>query len=107
MNDAARQTGSDKTAVRPFHVNIPEAELAEMRKRIKATRWPDPETVTDESQGVKLAMMQDLARYWATDYDWRNVESRLNAFPQFTTEIDGLEIHFIHARSKQANELRI
>ena len=100
MNDFARSTARDKTAVRPFHVSIPEAELAEMRKRIKATRWPERETVTDESQGVKLSMMQDLARYWASDYDWRKVESRLNALQQFITEIDGLEIHFIHARSK-------
>ena len=105
MNDAARQTDNDQTAVRPFHVNVPEAELTEMRRRIKATRWPERETITDESQGVRLAMMQDLARYWATDYDWRKVESRLNALPQFITEIDGLEIHFIHARSKHANAL--
>ena len=105
MNDVARQTTTDKTAVRPFHVSIPEAELVEMRKRIKATRWPERETVTDESQGVKLSMMQDLTRYWATDYDWRKVESRLNAQPQFITEIDGLEIHFIHARSKHENAL--
>ncbi len=90
MNNVARQADSGKTVVRRFHVSIPEAELAEMRKRIKATRWPERETVTDESQGVKLAMMQDLARYWATDYDWRKVESRLNALQQFITEIDGL-----------------
>jgi len=100
MTDVARQTASDKTTVRPFHVSIPETELAEMRKRINSTRWPERETITDESQGVKLAMMQDLARCWATDYDWRKVESRLNALQQFITEIDGLEIHFIHARSK-------
>ena len=105
MNDVARRTASDKSAIRPFHVSIPEAELAEMRKRIRATRWPERETVSDESQGVKLAMMQDLARYWATDYDWRKVESRLNALRQFITEIDGLEIHFIHARSKHENVL--
>jgi pimeloyl-ACP methyl ester carboxylesterase len=105
MNDVARQTATDRTAVRPFHVSIPEAELVEMRKRIKATRWPERETVIDESQGVKLSMMEDLARYWATDYDWRTVESRLNALPQFITEIDGLEIHFIHARSKHENAL--
>jgi pimeloyl-ACP methyl ester carboxylesterase len=105
MNDVARQAATDTTAVRPFHVSIPEAELVEMRKRIKATRWPERETVTDESQGVKLSTMQDLARYWATDYDWRKVESRLNALQQFITEIDGLEIHFIHARSKHENSL--
>ncbi len=89
MNDVGRQTTNEQTAVRPFHVSIPDAELADMRKRIKATRWPERETVTDESQGVKLSMMQDLARYWATDYDWRKVESRLNALQQFITEIDG------------------
>jgi hypothetical protein len=104
MNDVAK-TDSDKTAVRPFHVSISEADLADMRKRIKATRWPERETIGDESQGVKLAMMQDLARYWAADYDWRKVESRLNDFQQFTTEIDGLEFHFIHARSKHAKAL--
>jgi pimeloyl-ACP methyl ester carboxylesterase len=103
MNDDARHDST--TAVRPFRVTIPEAELTDMRKRIKATRWPERETVTDESQGVQLAMMQDLARYWATDYDWRKVESRLNALPQFITEIDGLDIHFIHARSKHLNAL--
>jgi len=105
MNEIARPTASDKVTVRPFHVNIPEADLAEMRKRIKATRWPERETVTDESQGVKLSMMQDLARYWARDYDWRKVESRLNALQQFITEIDGLDFHFIHARSKHQNAL--
>ncbi len=105
MNDVARQTDNDKTVVRPFQVNVPEAELTEMRKRIKATRWPERETITDESQGVKLAMMQDLARYWATDYDWRKVEARLNALPNFLTEIDGLDIHFIHVRSKHKNAL--
>ena len=105
MNDVARQTASDRTAVRPFHVSIPEAELVEMRKRITATRWPERETVTDESQGVKLSMMQDLARYWATDYDWRKVELRLNALRQFITEIDGIDVHFIHARSKHENAL--
>jgi pimeloyl-ACP methyl ester carboxylesterase len=105
MNKVARQAATDKTAVRPFHVSIPEAELVEMRKRIKATRWPEGETVTGDSQGVRLSMMQDLSRYWATDYDWRKVESRLNALPQFLTEIDGLEIHFIHARSRHENAL--
>ena len=105
MNQAGRLTANDKLPVRPFHVSIPDSELAEMRMRITATRWPDRETVTDESQGVKLAIMQDLARYWATDYDWRKVESRLNALQHFTTEIDGLEIHFIHARSKHGNAL--
>ena len=99
----AASTSSD--AVRPFKVNVPEAELAELRKRINATRWPERETVTDDSQGVPLAMIQELARYWATDYDWRKCEAKLNALPQFITEVDGLDIHFIHVRSKQENAL--
>src|SRR4029077_9888002 len=96
----AQPTGSDKTAIRPFHVNVPEAELTELRTRINATKWPERETVTDASQGVQLATIQALARYWATEYDWRACEARLNAVPQFITEIDGLDIHFIHVRSK-------
>jgi hypothetical protein len=79
MSQGAQQTGSDQTAIRPFHVNVPEAELTELRRRINATRWPDRET--DASQGVQLATMQELARYWATEYDWRRVEARLNALP--------------------------
>src|SRR3954452_14319123 len=98
---------SDETAIRPFRVNVPEAELTEMRKRINATRWPERETVVDASQGVPLATMQKLARYWATEYDWRNVEARLNALPNFITEIDGLDIHFIHVRSKHENALPV
>jgi len=96
---------TDGSAVRPFHVNVPEAELTELRKRINATKWPEKETVTDATQGVQLATMQALARYWATEYDWRKVEARLNALPQFITEIDGLDIHFIHVRSKHENAL--
>ena len=96
---------ADQNAIRPFHVNVPDAELTELRRRIKATRWPERETVADASQGVQLATMQKLARYWATDYDWRKVEARLNALPQFITEIDGLDIHFIHVRSKHENAL--
>jgi len=88
------------TAIRPFKVKVTEADLAELRRRIVATKWPEPEPVPDASQGVQLATIQKLARYWATDYDWRKVEARLNAFPQFTTNIDGLDIHFIHVRSK-------
>jgi pimeloyl-ACP methyl ester carboxylesterase len=95
----------DKNAIRPFRVNVPDAELADLRRRISATRWPDRETVKDESQGVRLATMQQLARYWATEYDWRKVETRLNALPNFVTEIDGLDIHFIHIRSKHENAL--
>ncbi len=99
------EIGSDKTAIRPFHVNVPEAELTDLRRRVDATRWPDRETVGDASQGVQLATTQALARYWATDYDWRKVEKKLNALPQFVTEIDGLDIHFIHVRSKHDNAL--
>jgi pimeloyl-ACP methyl ester carboxylesterase len=95
----------ESAAIRPFRVKFADIELAEMRRRISATRWPERETVTDDSQGVRLAMMQEVARYWATDYDWRNCETRLNALPQFITEIDGLDIHFIHARSRHDNAL--
>src|SRR5207253_4820038 len=95
----------DKNAIRPFQANFPEAELTELRRRINATKWPERETVTDATQGVQLATMQNLARYWATDYDWHKCEAKLNALPQFITQIDGLEIHFIHVRSKQPNAL--
>src|SRR5712672_565454 len=99
------EQATDKHAIRPFQVNVPEAELTELRRRINATRWPDRETVPDQTQGVQLATIQALARYWGTEYDWRKVEARLNALPQFITEIDGLDIHFIHVRSKQENAL--
>ena len=105
MNAVSQQTGSDKTAIRPFHVDVPEAELTELRRRINATKWPERETVTDASQGVQLATIQALARYWATEYDWRKIEAKMNALPQFMTEIDGLDIHFIHVRSKHENAL--
>ena len=95
----------DKNAIRPFQVNVPEAELTELRRRINATKWPERETVADASQGVQLATMQALARYWGTEYDWRKVEARLNALPQFITEIDGLDIHFIHVRSQHEDAL--
>jgi pimeloyl-ACP methyl ester carboxylesterase len=95
----------DKNAIRPFHVSIPEADLTELRKRINATKWPERETVTDATQGVQLATMQALARYWGTEYDWRKVDARLNALPQFITEIDGLDIHFIHVRSQHEDAL--
>src|SRR5829696_1558705 len=95
----------EETAVRPFHVDIPEEELVELRRRIAATRWPSKELVEDRSQGVQLATMQELARYWTTDYDWRKAEAKLNALPQFTTEIDGVEIHFIHVKSPHENAL--
>ena len=91
---------ADKTAIRPFRVNVPEADLADLRRRVAATRWPTKELVEDRSQGVQLATLRELARYWTTEYDWRKVEARLNGLPQFTTTIDGVEIHFIHVRSR-------
>jgi len=105
MTEGAQQTGSDRTAIRPFRVGFPEAELTELRRRVNATRWPERETVTDDSQGVRLAMMQELARYWAADYDWARCEAKLNALPHFITEIDGLDIHFIHVRSRHQDAL--
>ena len=98
---------TDKNAIRPFRVNFSEAELTDLRRRIHATKWPERETVTDASQGVQLATTQKLARYWATDYDWRKCEAKLNALPQFITEIDGLDIHFIHVRSKHERALPV
>ena len=92
-------------AIRPFCIHFPDEALVDLRRRITATVWPEQETVTDKSQGVQLATIQKLARYWATDYDWRKVEAKLNALPQFITEIDGLDIHFIHVRSKHENAL--
>jgi len=94
-----------RDAIRPFQVHVPDEALAELRRRIVATRWPERETVTDTSQGVQLATIRELARHWATDYDWRKCEAKLNAIPQFITEIDGLDIHFIHVRAKHANAL--
>ena len=102
QSTAAQQS---KDAIRPFQVNVPEAELTELRRRINATRWPERETVEDATQGVQLATTQALARYWATDYDWRKIEAKINALPNFLTEIDGLDIHFIHVRSKHENAL--
>ena len=93
------------TAIRPFTIEIPDEQLAELRRRIEATRWPSAELVDDRSQGVQLATMQELARYWTTEYDWRKCEARLNALPQFTTEIDGVDIHFIHVRSPHEDAL--
>src|SRR4026207_682326 len=97
----------NNSGIRPFQVNVPEAELDELRDRINATRWPERETVADASQGVQLATIQKLARHWADEYDWRKVEARLNAWPNFITEIDGLDIHFIHVRSKHENALPV
>ncbi len=97
------QTGD--TSIRPFHIETPEAALVDLRRRVAATRWPEKETVTDVSQGVQLSTMRELAHYWATDYDWRKCEAKLNALPEFVTNIDGLDIHFIHVRSKNPNAL--
>ena len=105
MTEAARQTGGAETDPRPFRVHVPEAELIDLRRRINATKWPEREQVTDASQGVQLATMQALAHHWANDYDWRKCEARLNAVPNFVTNIDGLDIHFIHARSKHEDAL--
>src|SRR6187399_1626066 len=93
------------TDIRPFQVEVAEEDIDDLRRRIAATRWPSKELVADRSQGVQLATLQELARYWASDYDWRKAEAKLNALPQFTTEIDGVEIHFIHVRSPHADAL--
>jgi hypothetical protein len=103
----SQKESKDATAIRPFRFSVPEADLTDLRRRINATRWPDKEIVSDQSQGVPLATMQKLARYWGTDYDWRKCEAKLNALPQFVTEIDGVDIHFIHVRSKLPNALPI
>jgi pimeloyl-ACP methyl ester carboxylesterase len=102
---AELDTGAEDSTIRPFHIDVPEDELAELRRRIAAMRWPSKELVADRSQGVQLGPLQELARYWATDYDWRKAEAKLNALPQFTTEIDGAETHFIHVRSRHENAL--
>jgi len=96
---------SSETEIRPFRVGFPDAELTDLRRRVNATRWPERETVTDDSQGVPLAMMQELARYWGSDYDWRKCEKKLNDLPHFMTEIDGLDTHFIHVRSQHQDAL--
>jgi pimeloyl-ACP methyl ester carboxylesterase len=101
------ETSMTGAAVNPFRIDVPEEDLVDLRQRIAATTWPERETVTDESQGVQLATMQKLAHYWVTDHDWRKVEARLNALPQFITNIDGLDIHFIHVRSKHENALPV
>ncbi|HUB20801.1 MAG TPA: epoxide hydrolase [Streptosporangiaceae bacterium] len=96
---------SSEGEVRQFQIDFPEAELDELRRRVNATRWPEQETVTDDSQGVRLALMQDLARYWGSEYDWHSCQDRLNALPNFMTEVDGLGIHFIHVRSQHEDAL--
>jgi Epoxide hydrolase N terminus len=98
-------TIENATEIRPFRIDVPDEELADLRRRLAATRWPEGETVADGSQGVQLATMQELVRYWATEYDFRRFEARLNALPQFITEIDGLDIHFIHVRSPHESAL--
>ncbi|NDZ16062.1 multidrug MFS transporter [Variovorax sp. WS11] len=100
-----RRAATAEEAIRPFQVSIPDAALADLRQRIAATRWPERETVADQSQGVQLAKIQELVRYWGTDYDWRRAEARLNALPQFVTTIDGVDIHFLHIRSKHPNAM--
>ncbi len=104
---AAAGAAAEGDAIRPFRVNVPEEALVDLRRRINATKWPERETVADATQGVRLATMRELARYWEKDYDWRKVESRLNALPQFVTEIDGLDIHFIQVRSRNPNALPV
>src|SRR5580704_14952369 len=98
---------ADDTSIRPFHVSIPDADVADLRRRVAATKWPERELVSDATQGVQLATTQKLAQYWAANFDWRKVEARLNALPQFITTIDGLDIHFIHVRSKHKNALPV
>lgn len=103
---AATRVNTDES-IRPFHVHVPQAQLDDLRKRIAATRWPDKETVTDESQGIQLARVQELVKYWGTQYDWRKAEAQLNALPQFVTTIDGVDIQFIHVRSRHPGALPI
>src|SRR5215218_2523666 len=95
------------SGIRPFSFKFPEESLLDLRRRINATRWPDRETVSDQSQGIQLAKLQPLMRYWGTEYDWRKIEAKMNALPQFVTEIDGIDIHFIHVRSKHPNALPV
>ena len=104
---AKSPAATEDKAIRPFRVKIPEEALVDLRRRLAATRWPDQETVTDRSQGAQLATIKELARYWQTDYDWRKVEAKLNALPQFVTTIDGVDIHFIHVRSRHKNALPV
>jgi len=103
----AQSSGDATSAIHPFKIHVPQTQLTDLRRRIKATRWPERETVADQSQGVQLAVIRELAGYWATGYDWRRVEARLNSLPQFITQIDGLDVHFIHVRSKDPNALPI
>src|SRR5262245_20950550 len=104
MTGSSAQASSAE-AIRPFKVHFPQSDLDDLHRRILATKWPDHETVTDETQGVQFATMQKLAKYWATNYDWHKCEAKFNALPQFITKIDGVDIHFIHVRSKNPNAL--
>ncbi len=103
----AAKVDRGEAAIRPFTVKVPETAVTDLRRRLVATRWPDKETVTDDSQGVQLAKLQELVRYWGTDYDWRKAEAKLNALPQFITKIDGVDVHFIHVRSRHPNAMPI
>jgi len=105
MNAVAQPTDSGNPAIRPFRVHFPDSELDDLRRRVKMTRWPERETVADMSQGIQLATVQAIANYWGTEYDWRKCEAKLNALPQFVTEIDGVDIYFMHVRSKHKNAL--
>ena len=100
-------TGSAKADIRPFHFKVSDADLTDLRRRINATKWPERETVNDDTQGVQSDTIRKLARYWGTDYDWRKGEAKLNSVPHFITEIDGLDIHFIHVKSKHDNAMPI
>src|SRR6266540_2126061 len=104
---AVTAVATEQNVLRPFRANIPQEAIDDLRRRVLATRWPDQETVNDRSQGVRLANFQELVRYWGTDYDWRKAEARLNAYPQFMTTIDGLDIHFIHVRSRNPGALPV
>jgi hypothetical protein len=103
----AQDSPQGTEAIRPFHVSFPDADLADLRRRIQATRWPEKETVADATQGVQLGTMRQLAAYWGKDYNWRKIETKLNSLPQFITNIDGVDIHFIHVRSKVKNAMPI
>jgi epoxide hydrolase-like protein len=105
METQTQETTPTRFAIRPFRINVAEEALVELRRRVLATRWPDRETAPDRSQGAQLAKIQELVHYWGTVYDWRKVEAQLNALPQFMTEIDGLDIHFIHIRSQHEHAL--
>src|ERR1041385_5771920 len=96
---------TETTEIRPFTVHIPEAQVADLKRRLQMTRWPNKELVADRSQGVQLATLKELVRYWTTEYDWRKAEARLNSYPQFVTNIDGVDIHFIHVKSKHPNAM--